>query len=157
MLEHKEIVKILTAEGVNPEHYNREDMRELLADKPIPDKMLDQLIEDLAYCAVDMDSNLYDILDSLSALDMTLKQVAPDTYENIDFFESWCDILGVVVDSLKVCRDNAGRLLELIKKVDFLDAYNLIFTDYKSYFTPEQMEKIKSKALKQFDKDSLYI
>lgn len=157
MLTHKEIIDILTAEGVDSTHYNREDIREVLGGKPIPDQMLDKLIEDLAYCAVDMDSNLYDILDTLSALDMTLKQVAPDTYKDIDFFESWCEVLGIVIDSLKVSRDNAGRLLELIKNVDFLDAYNLIFTDYKSYFTAEQMDKIKSKALKQFDKDSLYI
>lgn len=153
MLSHEELINILHTEGVDDTCYTIDTIKELFGED-IPEPLARRLLEDMAYVAIDMDTKLSNIIHAVTEFDMNLAQIRGDEEaEQSD----WYDVLDYLLESLKVCRENAARLVDLIKEIDSLTAYNLIFTRFYEYFPPDKMEKIKNKALKIFDKECLYI
>lgn len=148
MLNYDELLKVLKVEGVASEIFEMDFVRELYGANLSDDKIL-ELIDNMIFVAVDMDTPLYDILEFITTLESDNK--IDDNYSCAGI------IMDNIIDSLVVSTANCERLLDLIKDSDIVSAYNTIITVYGSTIPAELLDILTERATKLFDPALLMI
>ena len=148
MLNYDELLKVLKVEGVSSETFEMEFVRDLYGTNLSDDKIL-ELIDNMIFVTVDMDTPLYDILEFITTLENDNK--IDENYSCAGV------IMDNIIDSLVISTANCERLLDLIKEADIVSAYNTIITIYKSTIPAELLTILTERATKLFAPELLMI
>lgn len=144
MLDYNQLIQILNDSDIDTTEYRIENLKNIYGSN-IPDNAFLGLIEEMVLATIDFDTPLYDALAYIN--DFESKQ-------NIDEFCSCIfDVFEIILFNLKICKQNAERLLDLTEDVDILEVYNLLMFDFKEFLTKEQIEKLDKKAKNAFDQN----
>lgn len=148
MLNYDELLNVLKVEGVAIETFEIKFVRELYGTNINDDKIL-ELIDNMIFVAVNMDTPLYDILEFITTLENDNK--IDENYSCAGI------IMDNIIDSLVVSNANCERLLNLITDADIVSAYNTIITIYSSTIPAELLRILTERATKLFDPELLMI
>ncbi len=146
MLSYKELMNILKENNINAEEFSKKHIAEIYG-KNIDETETNALIQEMVLAVVDFDTPLYDILAYANDFESKLG-IEEDTFV--------CDILDIVISNLKICKENADRLVALIEDADILTAYNTLMQDYKQFLSEKQITMLTELATKTFDNGLLF-
>ena len=146
MLSYKELMNILKENNINAEEFSKKHIAEIYG-KNIDETETNALIQEMVLAVVDFDTPLYDILAYANDFESKLG-IEEDTFV--------CDILDIVISNLKICKENADRLVALIEDADILTAYNTLMQDYKQFLSEKQITMLTELANKTFDNGLLF-
>ncbi len=146
MLSYRELMNILKENNINAEEFSKKHIAEIYG-KNIDETETNALIQEMVLAVVDFDTPLYDILAYANDFESKLG-IEEDTFV--------CDILDIVISNLKICKENADRLVALIEDADILTAYNTLMQDYKQFLSEKQITMLTELATKTFDNGLLF-
>lgn len=139
-------MNILKENNINAEEFSKKHIAEIYG-KNIDETETNALIQEMVLAVVDFDTPLYDILAYANDFESKLG-IEEDTFV--------CDILDIVISNLKICKENADRLVALIEDADILTAYNTLMQDYKQFLSEKQITMLTELATKTFDNGLLF-
>lgn len=145
MLEYKELMEIIESEGIECENYSLPYLRNLYGNSIHKSKLL-PIIETMILATLDPETPLYDVLEVAESF---------ESENNITNYSCATDLLDVVISNMEITRENAERLIDLIKEADIVSAYNTLFSLFVEHLTESELEDITAQRATVFDSELL--